>query len=85
MGTIEDMKDKMTETEEVIEAAMRKRAGELKVELDSIQEALGEKLEGVKEEVYGFVNKIKANIKPILIGVALFAAGVFAGSLSSIL
>jgi len=92
MSTIEEIKDKMAEAKdsvedslEDIEAKLRERKVDLEIELDSIKDSLGEKLDDAKEEIEGFVNKIKANIKPILIGVALFAGGIFVGSLSSIL
>ncbi len=83
MGKLDEIKDAM-ELDRIM-ILMQLRKAELEAEIEEIKESLGEKLDDAKEEIHGFVNKIKANIKPILIGIALFAMGVFTGSLSSIL
>ncbi|MCK5607805.1 hypothetical protein KAR91_38335 [Candidatus Pacearchaeota archaeon] len=83
MGMTEDIRDRLELDK--YEAMLQLRKAELENEIKDIRESLGETLDDAVEEVHGFVDKIKANIKPILIGVALFFTGIFVGSLSSIL
>jgi len=82
---MDEQRDRVEQSIDDIEDEVRARKAALELELAEIKESLGETIDDAKKEIHGFVNKIKANIKPILIGVALFAAGVFTGSLSSVL
>jgi hypothetical protein len=84
MALVQEVIDKV-DAERHIDMLEERRA-ELLAELGDIQESMGEKLEDLFEDTKDFVdNKIKANIKLILIGVGIFWVGVAIGSLSTLL
>lgn len=74
MSKVDDIKQAMLDTEEEIEDAMRKRAGELKEELDAVQEALGEKAEEAKGWLKANMGRIGQIAFALVIGFALGAA-----------
>jgi archaellum component FlaC len=80
MGITEDIRDRLDLDKYLDE--LNRRKDELESELNAIKDSLGEQLDSARKEVFSFVDKIKANIKPLMIGAGLFFAGTFAGALS---
>lgn len=81
MINLDELKSKLDVDKYMVMLEDRRAA--LLQELGEVQESLGEELTDLFSVVDDFVdNKIKANIKLILIGVGIFFTGTFIGALS---